>query len=88
MSIRGYWQDLVKFKNKTLKSDDFKSFLDILFNISAYGILGGLSYLTIVSPSLLIKFIGIGCFLWLFEKKLLEMITQLLGSISIVKVYK
>ena len=75
-------------KENIKKSKEIKAFLGIVYEILALGVLGGMSLLVFISPSILIKFVGIGCFLWLFKEKLYPLICGILGSISFTKNYK
>lgn len=90
--ISGYKHDFVVKKNEIVKkikeSAEIKEMLSIAGNILFYGFLGGMTYMVFVSPSILIKFLGIGCGLVLFKNKILEWIMQILNSVCFVKIYK
>jgi hypothetical protein len=89
--ILGYKHDFVRFKNKIkqnmAKSEEYKAFKAMLAEIVLFGILGGLTYLVFVTDSLLIKFVGIGCGLFLFQSKILGWTTAILSSITLSKKY-
>lgn len=86
--ILGYISDFTKFKNKLKKSAEFKSFLGMFGEILLYAILGGFTLLVFLPSNLFIKFIGIGCGLWLFQEKLKGSIMEILGSFNLVKVFR
>lgn len=86
--IVGNWQDFVRFKNKLIISDEYKAFLAIFGNILLYGVLGGFTYLAFVSPNILIKFLGIGCGLVLFQEKIINWIINIFNSFTLVKNYR
>lgn len=86
--ILGYKHDFVVFKNNLKKSEDFKSFLGMLGEIIMYSILGGLVFLVFTDVHILIKFLGIGSGLWLFQERVLGWIMNILGSFTLVKNYR
>jgi hypothetical protein len=79
---------LAVFKQKTKESQEIKAILNMSAEILMLGFLGGMSLLVLLDVSLIIKFLGIGCFLWLFKEKLYPLICGILSSIALVHTYK
>jgi nitrate reductase NapE component len=75
-------------KENIKKSQEIKAFLGIIYEIIAFGILGGMSLLVFMDVHILIKFLGIGCFIWLFKEKLYPLICGILASFTLVHNYK
>jgi hypothetical protein len=87
LKIKGYKHYLVRKSNKLKDSKEIKAVFELLLEISMLGALSLLAYLSFVSGNLLIKLFGFGSAIWLFREKILPQITQLLGSISLVRIY-
>lgn len=86
--IVGNYQDFMKFKNKFLASEDFLAFKSMIYEILTLGTLCLLTFLAFTNSNLIIKLIGLGSGLWLVQEKIVPILTQLFGSISLVKSYK
>jgi len=81
----------IKFKNyikKKFKSEDSQNSSQMLFNIILYGIIGNTSSLLFGLSFNIINILVIGCAAWLIESKIVNIIKEILSSISIVKIYK
>jgi len=87
LRIRGYKHDFIKKSKELKKSKEIKAFFQLFFEILMFGGLALLAYLSWVSPNLLIKLLGFGAALWLLKEKIVPLATELLGSISLVKIY-
>lgn len=89
--ILGYKHDFVRFKNNLItnlkKSGELSAFLEVSGNILLFGFLGGMTYLAFTSPTLWVKFLGIGCGLVLFKEQLYDLIVGILSSITFSKRY-
>ena len=76
---------LAVIKENIKKSTEIKAFLGMVFEILAYSILGGMSLLLFYPVHILIKFLSVGCFLWLFKEKLYPLICGILNSFTLVR---
>lgn len=85
MNIR---HKLAIFKEKIKKSDEIKAILNMVGQILMLGFLGGMSLLIFTDVHILIKFLGVGCFLWLFTEKLYPLICGILASFTLVHNYR
>jgi hypothetical protein len=72
------------FKN----SAEIQAFLGIVFEVLALGFFGGMSLLLLLDVHILIKFLSMGCFLWLFKEKLYPLIVGILSSFTLVHNYR
>jgi hypothetical protein len=84
----GIRHDIVKKKNTFKASDDWKAIKKLVGEVTLYGLflLGG--YLGFTSGNLLIKLFGLGMGFWILKEKIVPVLTELFGSISLVRVYK
>ena len=81
----------IKFINgikKQYKTDDIQDGFQMLFNIVVYGIIGNTACILIGLPFNIINILAIGCVAWIIESNLVNIIKEILFSISIVKIYK
>jgi len=84
----GIKHDFVVKKNKYLMSEDYIALKNMVLEIGLLGLLCYLGYLAFQSDNFLIKIIGFGSALWIIRDKIVPVLTELFGSISIVKIYK
>lgn len=88
VKYQGIRHDFVKKKNKFILSDDWKATKDLVGQVLLCGLLLTGGYLGLTSSNLLIKLFGLGMGFWIFKEKIVPLITNILGSISLVRVYK
>ena len=68
--------------------EDVQEFVQMIFNIILFGIIGNLSVILFGLSFSPLNILGIGCIAWLIENKLVDILKEVLSSISIVKIYK
>lgn len=72
---------------KNIKNNkELGALLTILGEVIMYGILGGLGLIFWI-PLSVMTILGSGSILWLIEKKIAGVLSGILGSISLVKIY-
>ena len=76
---------LAVIKENIKNSIEIKAFLSMSAEILAYSFLGGMSLLVFLPVHILIKFLGVGCFIWLFERKLYPLVCGILSSLTLVR---
>lgn len=83
---------LNNLKNSMKKSykdkEDTQEFVQMIFNIILFGIIGNLAIGIFGLPFSVLNILGVGCIAWLIENKLVNILKEVLSSISIVKIYK
>lgn len=78
---------LISLKNY-IKSFKSKELEQITFDIILFGGLGSFALGLFGVSFTFLNFLGIGCLCWIVENKVVDLVTQILSSINLVKVYK
>jgi hypothetical protein len=85
-----YAQILHNFSVKYAKlnqNDEFKSLKGLIFEILLFGLIGSFASTLFKFNINLLNILAIGSFLWLLKEKIVPMITEIFGSLNIVKIY-
>ena len=73
------------FRENLKKNQDYLAMKEMLLTIFLYGVLGSLSILAFTSTNLLIKFLGIGSLLWLFQERIYGWLVGLISAFQPVR---
>jgi len=75
---------VVKTKNKLKNSEDFKTLKNALLSILIYGLTASPLLILFNFNYSLSLILGVGSFLYIFEKRILDMLCRFFGSIKLV----
>jgi len=83
--IKGNLLNLKKSFIKALKSKELKAFCGIVFEIGVLGLIIGTGMSLFGFPLTILTILSWGCVGWYVEYKLLNILTKLIGSLTLVR---
>lgn len=88
VKIIGFRNDFVKSKNKFFLSEDYKIGKSWVLEILVLGVLANLTTHLFGLKLSVLNVLSLGAGIWLVKEKILPIVTELLGSFNLVKVYR